>query len=179
MLTILLDMDGVIANFTKRILEHYNHLTNEGVKISDLKTYKTSKYVGDPYLLRKIKDSPGFIRYLEPIDGAIDGVRSLKKDGHDICFVSNATNCPTAGHEKREWLKYYFGVLWQYPPLVLTKQKYRVRGDVLIDDDPNNLKHLEAETKGLLFSQPYNASVTGYERIYDWSHVLEWVRSNG
>ena len=175
---ILLDMDGVVADFMGAWLEQYNALTGEGVKLSDINDPNTSKFVGDPYLLRKIKDSCGFIRGLQPLPGAIESVKKLHSDGHEVIFVSNGTNCPTSGHEKRDWLKFYFHREWQYAPLVLTYQKHYVRGDVLLEDTPRNLEKLEHGTKALLYHQKYNAQETRFERIYDWSHFLQWVDEN-
>lgn len=175
---ILLDMDGVMADFNAAALEMYNFLTNENVVVEQIKTPQTGKHVGDPTLLRKIVESPGFMRNLQPIDGAIEGVEYLHGKGHDIVFVSNATNCPTSGHEKRDWLKYYFSKVWKYAPLILTKQKYRVRGDVLIDDDPKNFVGLHESTKALLYNHSYNAHVVGFERVYGWDHILDWVARN-
>lgn len=177
---ILLDIDGVIADFTKAWIEQYNHFTGENVKLSDITGPKTSKFVKDPQILYRIKDSPGFIRGLPPINGAIDGVHELHSKGHEIVFVSNGTRAPSSGHEKREWLFYYFHRLWKIPPLILaygTHKKY-VRGDVLLEDNPKNLEVLEFGTKQLLFNHKYNADETRFERIYDWSHFLSWVEEN-
>jgi len=182
MYTVLLDMDGVVADLTNTLLDQYNYLTNEKIAIDQIKSTKTFKWVGDPMLMKKLLECPGFMRGLPPIDGAIEGVEKLVKLGYDVVFVSNATNGPTSGHEKREWLKFYFSKTWtKYVPLILTHQKYRVRGDVLLDDDPKNFENLR-ETKGLLFNQPYNASliVSGnVERIYGWDHFLDWLSING
>lgn len=176
---ILLDMDGVVVDFMGPWLEMYNHLTNEGVELDQIKSMKTRKWVGDPMTLMRIKDSVGFVRNLPPKDGAIDGVKELIKLGHEIVFVSNGTNCPTSGHEKRDWLKYHFHKEWQYAPLVLTYHKHLVRGDCLLDDNPKNLEKLHSSTTPLLWHYSYNSDVLDYTRIYDWGHFLDWVVCNG
>lgn len=175
---VLLDMDGVITDFIPKLLEMYNYLTNENVKVEDVRGLKTKEYVGDPYTLKKVMESPGFIRNLSPAVGAIEGVTKIHKLGHEIVFVSNATNCPTSGFEKRDWLNYYFKDIWDIAPLVLTYYKHYVRGDVLVDDNPKNFKNLHATTQALLWHQNYNASVTGFERIYGWDHLIDWIAQN-
>jgi 5'-nucleotidase len=176
---ILVDMDGVVADFLPTLLEQYNYLTNENVPLDRIKSNKTFKWVGDAILCRKLIETPGFIRGLPPLDGAQEAIERLHGQGHDIVFVSNGTNCPTSGHEKRDWLKFYFSKVWpQKVPLILTSDKWRVRGDVILDDDPKNLIHLDPTTKGLLFSTSYNADVTGFERIYGWDHFIDWVANN-
>jgi 5'(3')-deoxyribonucleotidase len=149
------------------------------VKIEDIKSNKTSKWVKNAGLCRRLVETTGFIRGLKPIDGAIDAIMELHSSGHDIVFVSNATNCPTSGNEKRDWLKFYFNKIWpDRVPLVLTSDKWRVRGDCLLDDDPKNLVNLLPETKGLLFSKTYNADVFGYDCICGWDDFLNWVKAN-
>lgn len=175
MTRILLDMDGVVCDFLTPLLAQYNHLTGEQVKVSDIKGHKTVKYVKQRGVILKVVDTPGFIRNLLPIDGALEGIRTLHAAGHDIVFVSNATNCPTSGHEKRLWLKYYLGDLWEKPQLVLTYHKYLVKGDLLLDDNPENLERLETGTRPLLFDQPYNATETRFERVYGWSKFVGLV----
>lgn len=175
---ILLDMDGPICDFVKGVLDQYNHLTGENVKRNDITKFYTHKCLKHPNIGRRIIDSVGFMRGLEPTPGAIDGINTLYRQKHDIAFVSNGTNCPTSGHEKRDWLKYYFGNLWEKAPLVLTANKYLVPGDCLLDDKPSNLEGLKYGTKPLLWDCSYNRNVDKYDRIYDWSHFLDWVDSN-
>ena len=172
---ILLDMDGVVADFLGPLLEQYNHLTGENIVKQDVRHIKTSRCVKDPMTLKRLIESTGFIRNLPPIVGAIDGVNTLVKQGHDVVFVSNGTNCTTSGHEKRDWLKYYFHKTWQIPPLVLTYYKYLVRGDCLVDDNPRNFKNLDPSTTPLLWHHPYNIDVHDYTRIYDWSNLIDWI----
>ena len=175
---LLIDMDGVVVDFVRPWLERYNALTGENVKYSDITGPNTSKFVGEPFLLKKIKDSVGFISRLPPIKDAVETITELHNSGNEIVFVSNGTNCPTSGHEKRDWLKFYFHRLWKFPPLVLTHKKHYVRGDVLLEDTSKNLEDLHVDTKGLLFHQKYNANENKFERIYDWSHFMQWVTDN-
>ena len=180
---LLIDMDGVVTDFLPSLLEQYNFLTSENIPIADIKSNKTTKYVGDAFLCRKLIESVGFIRSLPPIEGAVEAIDQLKHDGHDIVFVSNGTNCPTSGHEKRDWLKFHFSKVWTgHVPLILTSDKWRIRGDVLLDDDPKNLDATKlSPTKGLIFHSTYNADVmlSGIERIYGWDHFLSWMAENG
>lgn len=177
---ILLDMDGVVVDFVGPWLKQYNELTNEGVKLSDINDVKTSKFVGDPFTLKKLKDSPGFIRNLPPMPGAVEGITELHKQGHQIGFVSNGTNCPTSVHEKREWLWFYFHRLWRKAPLftALPELKKWVHGDVLLEDTPKNLEGLEQGCVPLLYHHKYNTFEERFERIYDWSHFVQWVKEN-
>lgn len=175
---VLLDIDGVIADFTGKLLEMYNHMTNEKVKISDIKSFRVFKWVKDPNTINRIIESPGFVMGLSPLPGAIDGVKEILDRGHEVVFVSNGTNCPTSGHEKRNWLKYHFRNVWKKPPLVLTYHKHFVSGDCLVDDNPKNLNNLSPSTAPLLWHQPYNANEKGYTRIYDWSHLMDWIEQN-
>lgn len=178
---LLFDLDGVLADFNGRAIEQYNHMTNEGIKLAHIKSNNTAKWVGDPFTMRKIIEAAGFMRSLDPLPGAIEGIKRLVKEGHDVAFVSNGTNCVSSGHEKREWLKYHFGKLWKYPPLVLTYHKYLVRGDVIIDDLPRNLENLHPDTKGLLWHTTYNIDPANdkYTRIYSWDHLFQWIEENG
>lgn len=175
---ILLDLDGVVADFRASVVEQYNFLTGENIKQRDLVYYKTAKCVSNPAIINKIINSPGFMRGLKPIDGAIDAINELHRKGHEIVFVSNGSNCPTSGHEKREWLKYYFSKTWKIAPLIITYYKHYVRGDCLLDDRASNLENLYPDCKRLLFDAPYNQDERRFERIYDWSHFLDWVERN-
>lgn len=170
-----LDLDGPVADFRGSVVEQYNFLTGENIKVQDMRNAKIAKCVSNPGLIQRIINSPGFMRGLKPIDGAIESITELHRMGHEILFVSNGSNCPTSGHEKRDWLNYYFSKVWKKAPLVLTYYKYYVRGDCLLDDRPTNLENLYDDCAPLLWSAPYNQEEQRFERIYGWSHFMDWV----
>lgn len=173
-------MDGVMADFVPTWIKFYNHITNEAVKLEDIKSHKVSKYVKDQYTLRRIKDSPGFIRGLPPCEGSVEAIFRLHKAGHKICFVSNGTNCPSSGHEKREWLYYYFHKLWDKAPLMLGHDKTWARVDVMIDDDPKNLQDQPPGVHRILWDTTYNRSVNDktFVRISSWTDLEDWIKTN-
>lgn len=81
-------MDGVVADLVPHLLEQYNYLTNENIKIEDIRSNKISKWVGDPFLVRKLIETTGFMRGLPPTNGAIDTIEQLKKRRarYSVCF---------------------------------------------------------------------------------------------
>ena len=179
-MNVLLDMDGVITDFVPAVIEQYNYLTNEKVQEDQIKGKKIDAYVQDPMTAKRIKNATGFLRGLKPSYRAIDAITYLHDQGHNIIFVSVPTRCSTSGDEKKEWLNYYFSKLWQKAPLIMTPPKYKrfVRGDILVDDDPDNLENLPADMKGLLWHQKYNSTVMGFERCYGWDHLINLIEKN-
>lgn len=179
-MNILLDMDGVLTHFIPALIEQYNFLSGENIKEEDIRGFNINDYVNDPALVKRIKYSTGFIRNLRPRTGAIEMVDHLVELGHEILFVSVPTNCPTSGHEKRDWLNYYFSKTWRKAPLILVPpaMKKHIRGDVLLDDDPRNLENLHGSTKALLWHTRQNAEITGHERIYSYDQFADWIDRN-
>lgn len=175
---ILLDMDGPMAMYMESAVRQYNHLSGENIKVKDLKNKSLQKSVKKPYLIERIVNAPGFMRSLEPTPGAIEGVNKLHNDGHKILFVSKGSHCPTSGHEKRDWLLYYFNNLWRKAPLILANEKEYVRGHCLLDDMVKNLQNLWEDCTPLLFDAAYNRNDKGCHRIHNWKEFLKWVEEN-
>jgi len=82
---------------------------------------------------------PGIFRNLNPIIGAIDAVKILlDSNQYEVYFLSTAPwNNPSAWTDKRLWLEDQFGDLVNRR-LILTHRKDLLKGDILIDDRPNN-----------------------------------------
>jgi len=139
-----IDLDGVIADFITAMNSH--------------PLRKISPYDEHPDTI------PGIFRNLKPILGSIDAVKLLlQSDNYEVYFLSTAPwNNSSAWTDKRLWLEEQFGELANRK-LNLTHRKDLIKGDILIDDRPNNgAKDFEG-----------NWIQFGSEEFPDWESILK------
>ena len=169
---ILLDQDGVLADFERAFVEAWRTRFPERrwVAVEDRRTF----YVRDDYPaelradVESIYHSAGFYRSLPVIPGAVAAVAELQSLGHDVRICS----APLTAYrhcvaEKFEWVEKHFGAEF-VDRLVLTKDKTLVRGDVLVDDRPAVLGALNPTWRHVVFDQPYNRDALGAR--LDWNN---------
>lgn len=107
-LKVMIDMDGVLANFAKSFTKHY-HITE----------YPQSL--------------PGFFKNLDPIENAIDSFNWLNARFDVYILTSPSYKNPLCYTEKREWVEQHLG-LDVCQKLIICRQKNLINGDFLIDD---------------------------------------------
>lgn len=121
---LLIDMDGVVADFRKYILDNSTISAAE----FDSGTEEVSDRV-DQFCIK----NPTIFEHLEPIEGAIESVTKLFEH-YDVYFCSTPMYLvPESYKSKRIWLEKNFGVLASRR-LILTHRKDLIKGDILIDD---------------------------------------------
>ena len=114
---ILIDMDGVIADFAKK----RDEMKSKGSKLKD----------------NEFEDIPGFFIDLKVIPGAIEAFNRLYKF-FDIYIVSTAPwGNDSANSDKKIWLVNNFGPKIK-KRLILTHNKALIIGDYIIDDRTKN-----------------------------------------
>lgn len=79
---------------------------------------------------------PGFFEKLTPINGAIEGINTLRESERFDVYVLTApsTRNPHSYTEKRLWIERYFGYEFTHN-LIICGHKGLLRGDYLIDDN--------------------------------------------
>ena len=86
-------------------------------------------------------DHPEIFALMDPIDGAIEALKELNNH-FDLYILSTAPwDNPNAWKQKREWIEKYFGKGKEnifYKKVILSHYKNLNRGEILIDDRPNN-----------------------------------------
>lgn len=142
---ILIDMDGVIADFEGGFLNSWREQHPDKPYIPLEK--RTTFYVRDQYIQEfkdKIDDvydrveaiylSPGFHRFLPSIPGSLKALSEMKDMGHGvfICTSPKSDN-EHCIKEKYEWIEQHLGNHW-LERVVVTKDKTIIKADALIDD---------------------------------------------
>ena len=114
-----IDLDGVVADFVSAVNTHTER--------------------ANPIYKEHPDKIPNIFRDLSPIAGAIKAVNQLLESPlYEVFIISTAPwNNPSAWTDKRLWLVDHFGDRINRR-LILTHRKDLVKGDILIDDRPNN-----------------------------------------
>ena len=169
---ILVDMDGVIADFEQAVLSRFQiqYPQKRFIEKKDRKEfYIDHDYIalGSSHLVKDIIETKGFYASLPLINGAKVALTEMEKKGYEVFLLSsplqNYRHCVL---EKYEWVKRNLGPAWT-KKIILAREKTVVMGDILIDDRPNIVGADKASWKHVYFNQPYNA---GYNkpRIKNW-----------
>lgn len=170
MTIILIDMDGVVADYDTNLINKMKikhpeidihkdniwNLINENNHFYDSK--KEISYSSDFYLEHPI------------INGAKDAIMEMLDNGYQIFFCSSPTvKNMTCHSDKNLWIRHYFGNDLA-KKLILTKDKTVVHGDYLIDDKfyINGVNKNPSWTH-ILFDQPYNRHTEHKHRLKNWS----------
>ena len=152
---ILVDMDGVIADFDGEFLRRWRkrHPDSWYVPFEG----RTTFYVRDQYpgelrpLVDEILWEPGFFRDMLPVEGARDALFDMADLGWEVFLCSSPlTNYRNSTLEKYEWVEKVLGPDW-IKRVILTKDKTLVKAEYLIDDKPE---------------------ITGVEKVPAWEHLL-------
>lgn len=177
--TVLVDMDGVISDFDRRtkllVKQRHPH-----VRLASPAPAPWPFYIEDAYpeehrpLVNAITHEPGFFLALPLIQDALLGWQRIIDAGFTPRICSSPLQVPHCAGEKRQWLERIFvprfgrGVL---DTALITREKWRAEGAVLIEDRPPPMHGSERATwEHVVFDQPCNRlpSSRGYIRLNGW-----------
>ncbi len=178
-LTILVDMDDTIENLTEAWIRYANARFGTDVDPQSVRTWDPSEaFVTVPH--RAMYDlvlEEDLYRTVRPIPGAAEALLRLTEQGHRVYIVTN-TEYQIARVKMEEVLFRYFPFL-TWDQVIFCTKKQMIRGDVLIDDAPQNL--LGGDYEKILFSAPHNtdfdAEAHGMTRVRGWDEAYAAVRA--
>mmetsp|Transcript_30500 Transcript_30500/g.62074 ORF Transcript_30500/g.62074 Transcript_30500/m.62074 type:complete len:237 (+) Transcript_30500:292-1002(+) len=181
-ITVLVDMDGVIADFDTRALEILQQrLPSWDImprsEISRFPLAANFKKSSHKAKIRSMFLEEGFFASLPPIPGAINALKEMHAHPSLDVFICSAPIATSTfcASEKMGWVKEHLGQEW-VRRTILTSDKSLVRGDILIDDAPEaKAAAMPPSWEHVYFTQPYNKELQGKRRILcwdQWRHVI-------
>lgn len=176
--SIAIDMDEVLADTLKKILQTSNDLFDLSLTEDDVKGSSIWEILTEDQLkkLGKAINEPGYFRDLEVIDSAVEVVKELS-ESFDIYIATAAMGVPNSFIDKYDWLQEHFPFLDpQY--FIFCGDKKVVHADYLIDDNVNQLNSFTG--KGILFQTVQNAHLkTEHTLANGWKGVLAIFSNEG
>ena len=173
---VLLDVDGVIADFTntvRRTVAEVGYVLPTPTEWNFTLSFPAE--VADHYLDRA--SQPGWCSAIDPYPGAERFVAELRTLGDVVAVTAPLGCCPTWESERREWLRCR-GI----HDVVSTRRKDLVYGDVLIEDKVENLRawydRSQRDAYGILVQHTYNRHADWPTCVpaCDFDALLEAVR---
>jgi len=175
------DLDGVVANFTKGWTKYYEEEFGKKILEDDIKSWGLSEplthFKEDLDFWKWAKDINGssIFRNLEVYENSVETLNELSKSGHDIVIISS-----------KPWWSIHDTLMWLGENKIPTKEihfiedKWTIDCEVYIDDAPyqlENYKENTADKKIIRFVRSYNKPLDGVFDIYNWNELIPLLNS--
>lgn len=172
------DIDGTVVDTSTSLWFSYLYQRYEPIADKVISTMADGMY---PYNVSELFHIPGgcdpfafwkdpnLYEGLTPIKGAVEYLKKLSDEGHEIIFVSQSKGWHSKG-------KYYFIDKW-FPfkkGVLLTKEKYLVNLDIMIDDSIHVLNSMPENVTTIKFREDTIQQDKMQERhvlVEDWKGV--------
>ena len=153
-LTLLVDIDNVLNNFTETVLKYYNRDFQTEYKMENIYKYSMEETLNIPFeVLYKYFSSAEVLNNCKPLK---DAQKYLK-------ILNELTN--TYIVTARDWIQMvdmdnWFNTFYPYlksEQIIRCRDKHMVQGDIRIDDHYDNLKYCKGGR--ILFNYPFNRDI--------------------
>jgi 5'-nucleotidase len=173
---LLIDLDGIAADFYGSILSIYNAEFGENLTPADVRTWEFSPEVFTKSTEEHIAEyfnRPGFWSELTPIKGAVESLKYLHGQGHVLKIVTAVpTHSPRCCYEKLMWVENHLPFIG-HDNFHATKDKAGVRGDLLFDDAIHNIDTFPGLT--CVLDTAYNQEANADFRVNSWESFIKVI----
>ena len=172
-MTILVDMDGTIADLIGYFLDHCEHHEGKEVIREDVTEYDLT--VTWPKALVHFEKRWSPFEWLKPIQGMSEAIQEMISDNHKVFIVSSALSKPWIMKEKLKWIKRELPFFDINNVVFANDKSIFSKSCVLIDDNPKFINNFPGVR--ITFDAPYNrgSKVFTHFRLNSWSdwHTLK------
>jgi 5'(3')-deoxyribonucleotidase len=177
----LVDVDDVLCDFKTPVIALIQELFGIEVVLEELHHWDVFALLTEEQriiLFREIS-RPGYCAGLLPNEGAQDAIEELRQVV-DVVVATRPFISPTWVYERMHWLIDHFG--FTEHTIINTAAKHMIRGDALLDDNPENVlawKEEHPQGAGLLWATPNteNMRQCDHFRVRTWPEVLIRVKA--
>lgn len=186
-LLILIDVDGVLADFAGSFINLANELFHRGApkltvdQVTDFDFAKCGILTESQVhtLFAAIAADSNFTRCLPVLPGAREALADLREIGR-VVAVTSPLYAGEWVNGRVDWLK---GLGFKETAIVFCKDKSLVRGDLLIDDGEHNIKTAMTD-EAFMINAPWNAKSTWGVPRGDLKKAVAfaeglWAKANG
>jgi 5'-nucleotidase len=177
---VLVDLDGVVADFERGLLSAFRAAYPDApfIELADRREFYAREQYARQYgpawgqALHAITLSQGFFRNLPVIAGAPQALEEMRAAGHQVRLCSSPlSGSPWCIPEKLAWVTDHLGESW-LDRIIIVKDKTlvgdRLQPCVLIDDRPSITGLVNPPPwRHVLFTAPYNQDEPG-PRLSAW-----------
>ena len=175
------DLDGVVANFTKGWTKYYEEEFGKKILEDDIQSWGLSEplthFKEDLDFWKWAKDINGssIFRNLEVYENSVETLNELSKSGHDIVIISS-----------KPWWSIHDTLMWLGENKIPTKEihfiedKWTIDCEVYIDDAPYQLENYKKNTvdkKIIRFVRSYTKPLDGVFDIHNWKELIPLLNS--
>ena len=181
-LFLLVDMDGVLADFEAGFLEKFRKLypNKPNIPLEDSKSFSVVQAYQTAFGLgaeaKGIIESKGFFFDLPPVVGAIETLHYLdERDDIELFICTSPLKLyQFCVLEKFKWIDKYLGPKFA-EKIILTRDKTLVNGHFLIDDKPHITGTQIPQWKHILFETHHNRHLSPHRdqfKVCGWKDNL-------
>lgn len=181
--TVLLDVDGVLANFIGSVLDVVRAVTGASYTPEHVTQFDFTKsldlHADDAReVKRRVSEVPGFWSGLSPFDEAIEGVARLREVAEVVIVTSPWNSCRTWLHDRETWLKRHFDI--PHSHVIAANAKHYVTGDFFVDDKTETLVRWRDRNgrigTAIQWQTPHNRNDEWHgPSTRSWEQLVRWV----
>ena len=184
-----IDVDGVLLKWEEAFDDF---MTGQGLTKKDQGHFDLRKHYPDvpaealnTYI--SVFNESAYMRYLEPMDGAVEYVTKLAEEGYKFSVVSSQTTNKVANRAREDNLKEVFGDVFEDFTFLETGQgKYYAlqkfdMETIWIDDKPDNVE--SGKVLGLVpilldlpHNRSYNNNQMNIQRANSWKDIYDIIK---
>jgi len=171
--TIVIDMDEVITDLMPEVIRYYNALYSSDITLEDITKWDLPKDMRDLFSV------PDLFLDLNPVKGALLGMKKLNRLNCNIIIASDCGGDKNIEIQKMYWLERYlpFKDMVNVTEISFGGDKGLLTGDVIIDDGLHNLysfKKTNPNSTLICMDKPWNREFKGL-RVFNWDNITELI----